>query len=211
MIINRFPEPFVALYIEDTFTEDQIEFIWRELDFVTNRNAMKSWDNSKENLGVDLQTEKINNVFYPFDRYKDPTAMSPITVFSQRQLFNEEVFSFYESINPVHGLFRHQNHYNTFVSYYQNADKYDYHRDNCCYTMLTYLYKEPKSFSGGEITLKVKDIEETKDIKNNMSIIFPGVYQHKVSPIFMSDEFGKYSTYGRYCISQFTYLNRVVQ
>jgi Rps23 Pro-64 3,4-dihydroxylase Tpa1-like proline 4-hydroxylase len=209
MIIDRFPEPFEAIYIEDTFSSDQLTLIWKELDFITNRNAMKHWENSKEKLGEELQTEKMNNVFYPFEKYRDPMSISPITVFSQAQLFNDNMFEFYESINPCHGLYRHQNFYTTFISYYQDSDKYDYHRDNSCYTCLTYLYKEPKSFEGGEITLKVSGVEETKEIKNNMSIIFPGVYQHRVSPITMSEEFGKYSTYGRYCISQFTYLNRV--
>lgn len=208
MIIDKFPQPFEALYIEDTFTQDQIDFIWKELDFVTNRYAMTSWENTKEKHGEDLETEKINNVFYPIHRYKEPLLISPITAFSRQQLCSEKVFSFYESVNPVHELYRHQNYHVTFASYYQNADKYDYHRDDCCYTTLTYLYKEPKSFSGGEITLKVGDIEETKEIKNNMSIIFPGVYLHKVSPITMSDDFSKYSTYGRYCISQFTYLHK---
>lgn len=208
MIIDRFPEPFEALYIEDTFTQGQIDFIWKELDFVTNRNAMKHWERTKETAGEDMEIEKINNVFYPSLRYQDPSSISPMTVFSKMQLWNEEVFSFYESINPIHEFYRHQNFFTTFVSYYQNADKYDYHRDSCSYTTLTYLYKEPKSFSGGEITLKVKGVEETKEIKNNMSIIFPGVYLHRVSPIVMSEDFGNYSTYGRYCISQFTYLNK---
>ena len=208
MIIDRFPEPFEALYIEDTFTKDQMDFIWKELEFVTNRNAMQRWEISKEKFSEDLEVEKINNVFYPFVKYTDALLISPVAVFPKMQLCREEVFSFYESINPVHELYRHQNFHNVFASYYQDADKYDYHRDSCCYTTLTYLYKEPKSFSGGEITLKVKEVEETKEIKNNMSIIFPGVYQHKVSPITMSSEFGNYSTYGRYCISQFTYLNK---
>lgn len=206
MIITKFPEPFEAIYIEETFDSDQLEFIWKELEFITNRNAMTSWQNTKERLGEDIEAEKVNNVFYPLVQYTNPYAMSPLTALSYRQLCNEEVFSFYESINPVHSLYRYQNTHVTFASYYQDADRYDYHRDNCCYTTLTYLFKDPKSFSGGEITLRVNDIEETKEIKNNMSIIFPGSYQHKVSPISMNDSFGKYSTYGRYCISQFTYL-----
>jgi Rps23 Pro-64 3,4-dihydroxylase Tpa1-like proline 4-hydroxylase len=208
MIIDRFADGFEALYIEDTFTEEQIAAIWKELDFVTNPYAMKNWENTKEKLGEDLEVEKKNNVFYPTLQYQNPILISPMTAFTKQQLCSEYVFTFYESLNPVHELYRHQNVHTTFVSYYQDADKYDYHRDNCCYTTLTYLYKEPKSFSGGEITIKVHDIEETKEIKNNMSIIFPSVYRHRVSPITMSDEFGQYSTYGRYCISQFTYLNK---
>ena len=208
MIIDKFPEPFEALYIEDTFTEDQISAIWKELEFVTNPYAMTTWQNTKEKLGEDLEVEKRNNVFYPTRQYQNYLLISPMAAFAKQQLCNDYIFSFYESINPVHQLYRHQNFHNVFVSYYQDADKYDYHRDSCCYTTLTYLYKEPKSFTGGEITLKVNDVEETKEIKNNMSIIFPGVYQHKVSPIKMSNDFANYSTYGRYCISQFTYLNK---
>ena len=149
--------------------------------------------------------KKHNNAAFLDEVYADRHESNILKL--NRKIFHKDM----EKIIDIDPLFRavfSANKYTTLVSYYENSHYYKPHWDAAAITVLNYYFKEPKSFTGGEITLKVNDVEETKEIKNNMSIIFPGVYQHKVSPIKMSNDFANYSTYGRYCISQFTYLNK---
>ena len=88
----------------------------------------------------------------------------------------------------------------TLLSYYENGDDYKKHKDASVVTILTYFFKEPKLFSGGDLILN--DFGVTIEPENNMIVIIPGLYNHEVSQVVMEkDCCGK--NLGRYCLSQF--------
>jgi Rps23 Pro-64 3,4-dihydroxylase Tpa1-like proline 4-hydroxylase len=88
----------------------------------------------------------------------------------------------------------------TLLSYYEDKHYYKTHHDDCTVSSLTWLYKEPKKFSGGELTFT--DFGYTVECKCNNTILFPSQIRHSVSEVSIDPEHrGK--GFGRYCISQF--------
>lgn len=202
MRIERVRPPFEAVVIYDTYSEQELLEIWKELDFLTNKRVMLPPDFTGSALDEHGVATKKNKAVFLYETYA-VESVSPILVYTQK-LFNQEVREKFININPVHGMFGVVNSHTTLLSYYEGADKYDFHHDECLYTSVTYLFKEPKAFSGGDISFKVGEDIETFEVKNNMSIIFPSIYDHAVSPVEMDADLGEFSGFGRYCISQFT-------
>ena len=83
----------------------------------------------------------------------------------------------------------------------EDGDFYLPHVDASVYTVISYFWKEPKKFTGGNLKLKDFDIEI--EVKNNMVIYMPSVYVHEVTPIVMEE---KSLGYGRYSMSQFLFV-----
>ena len=88
----------------------------------------------------------------------------------------------------------------TQVGYYENNDEYGLHHDHSVVTSLTWLYKEPKKFTGGD--LYIGDSEIKIECVNNRTLVFPSMIRHKVNTIHMEEEHLN-QRLGRYCISQF--------
>jgi Rps23 Pro-64 3,4-dihydroxylase Tpa1-like proline 4-hydroxylase len=87
------------------------------------------------------------------------------------------------------------------ISRYGNGDYYKPHKDNSLFTALLWLNREPKEFSGGNLTFTSHN--HTIEYKNNRCIIFPSVTTHEVSEVFMDAE----STNGRFCITIFSIID----
>jgi hypothetical protein len=88
----------------------------------------------------------------------------------------------------------------TLVSYYENSDYYHAHKDKSVYSAVSWFFKEPKKFLGGEISFTDYDI--TFEVTNNLTIIFPSNITHEVSKVSIAkSHVGKQS--GRFCMSQF--------
>jgi Rps23 Pro-64 3,4-dihydroxylase Tpa1-like proline 4-hydroxylase len=72
--------------------------------------------------------------------------------------------------------------------------------DMSMFTMVTYLYKQPKKFLGGELILP-----ETGHVLEpvfNRTYIIPSYTTHEVTAIQMDEQDAKQG-YGRYCVSNF--------
>ena len=78
----------------------------------------------------------------------------------------------------------------TLVSYYEDGSYYKPHVDAAIMTCISYHWKEPKEFTGGD--LHFGDFKVP--IENNCLLIFPSCTEHEVSPV---------SGQGRYAITQF--------
>ena len=89
---------------------------------------------------------------------------------------------------------------NTLVSYYENETHYKSHQDNSVLTAMTYLYKQPKVFKGGNLILPEYGYQFEPWF--NRTYIIPGVVEHEVTEVIMNvNDCGK--GLGRYCISNF--------
>lgn len=196
---------FNILVIDNTYNEFQIEEIWKELNFLTNSDILLSSDKTSSATSAEREILKSNLALFLFEFYSEPWK-SPIVKYTSEQIFNQKVIQEYTRLNSLNEFFARTNSHSTLLSYYENDGKYEFHRDRSLYTSVTYLFKEPKSFSGGEITFRNNEQYKTFDIKNNMSIIFPSFYEHAVSPVSMSIDSSGFSTMGRYCITQFVYM-----
>ena len=108
----------------------------------------------------------------------------------------------------------------TLVSYYEDSDYYKSHWDSCIVTTLTWIYKEPKVFTGGDLIFNSENISpsnfqhplnlmgspEKIEVKNNRMVVFPSMVPHQVIPIKMDSNY-KNKGMGRFCITNFLNTN----
>jgi Rps23 Pro-64 3,4-dihydroxylase Tpa1-like proline 4-hydroxylase len=86
------------------------------------------------------------------------------------------------------------------VSYYGEGDYYLPHADDSKITSITWFYKEPKLFTGGD--LYFPDIELIIPPKNGRTLFFYGSLPHGVSKTFVNSNA---SDSGRFSVTKFHY------
>lgn len=198
--VKPIKHPFPYLQIEDMYDQEELRYIWQELDFLTYSQKLKP---PKETGSAEKNGKLLKNNFCLFldDLYNDRNISNILTV--NRKLFSERYLSEFSNLNHAYNLIYHTNFDATLISYYANGGYYEPHKDKAVYTALTWLYKEPKKFYGGDFNFDEYDIKIK--IKNNMTIIFPSFVTHSVDEVFMNSE--EIDGMGRYCMTQFMFLN----
>lgn len=194
MQITLCKDPFEYIIIDDTYTEEELKLIFLELEFWTlSKNLMNpkhtgtaTWNDGtpkKQNKGIFLDHAYIERQH------------------SNILKLNRKIYEI-ELTEPsiIFNFLKTSNYDNTLISYYENNNHYKSHKDASVLTALTYLYKQPKSFEGGDLLLTQYDIA-FEPWFNRTYIIF-GAIEHEVTQVFMSaDKLDK--GLGRYCISNF--------
>ena len=188
----------LLLQIKNFYNQYELEDIWTELNFLTTYEKIFDPDTSKTaSAMLDGQTKKNKSLFLA-SVYKDLKYSNIYK--TTKKVFNDSFLQKLISINPIYRGMREdsmENH-QILISYYENGDNYFAHRDLTRFTILTYLFKEPKKFTGGELLLN--DFDMKIEVENNMVLIIPGAYLHEVLTTKMEKNvLGN----GRYCISQF--------
>ena len=90
----------------------------------------------------------------------------------------------------------------TLLSYYNDGDSYFAHQDRSAITYVTWFYKEPKAFLGGEFIFT--DYNLDIEVKNNRTVAFLGSYKHEVKEVRFNSNI---PMAGRFTLSQFGNLN----
>tara|TARA_A100001201_G_scaffold89209_4_gene78174 strand:+ start:19208 stop:19813 length:606 start_codon:yes stop_codon:yes gene_type:complete len=199
MKIEHFNDPFPYTVIDDLYDDYEKTIIWDELTFLCHPGKMEVPTNTGSALGGG-QILKKNTALWIDDLYRDRK-------FSNILNSNRKIFRFHNEVTGSHPswFFKNCEWTNDFtlVSYYENQDEYLPHRDGAYATCLTWFYREPKKFTGGDLTFVDYDIDI--EIANNKAVIFPSVITHQVHPISMDvRDMGKQQ--GRFCISQFLHI-----
>jgi len=202
MKINHVDSDFPLIIIDDYYSEEEISLIWQELNFILKPTA---W-----HLGSDCESGSALDEFgVPL---KSNYSLFLDHVFSDRNFsnilkVNRKLFNYWDDIISENNSWFFKN-FNciadfTMLSYYEDKDYYDFHRDDACITSLTWIYKTPRKFSGGDLYF---EDERMIDVMNNRTVIFPSMMKHKVSCISMNtDDVNK--KLGRFCITQFLHAN----
>lgn len=196
MKIDVYKDPFPYILVEDLYTEKEETLIKKELDFFLpslkdpdgTGTATHEGEILKHNKGIFLdQVFTDRNVSYILNT-------------------NRKIFDILEveknQIGYDNWFFKNQltNRDTTLISYYENGDYYRVHDDIALYTVLTWFYKEPKSFTGGDFV--VPDYNIRIECKNNMTIIFPSMIRHGVENVKVDND-KLDQGYGRWCLTQF--------
>ena len=198
MIIDIFNEQFPYMVVDNYYNEEELRLIWEELDFLSYPHKLKRA--TKESGGATGNTgELLKKNFHRYidEIYSERELSNILTV--NRKLFDDD----YKILRQhPHWFFQNVvfNKDYTHVGYYENNDHYGEHRDSASVTALTWLYKEPKKFIGGDLFLSSDKIKI--DCVNNRTLVFPSMIKHKVNTIHMEEEHLN-QRLGRYCISQF--------
>lgn len=195
MNVNK---PFVQ--IDNTYTQGELDGILLELEFLRVSGGFLNPDKTESAVKIDGDGNKVylknNTGVFLDDVYRDRNTS--ILLKHNRKLFNTPL-NLHE-LPPVFKQFNRINWDSTLISYYTNQDYYKAHMDNAVFTMVTYLYKQPKKFLGGELLLP-----ETGHVLEpvfNRTYIFPSYTTHEVTAVQM-DQADAEQGYGRYCISSF--------
>lgn len=127
--------------------------------------------------------------------------MSDILTVSKK-VFDPSIINTISTLSPLILDLKMANLCHTKIKYYEDGEYYKSHQDLARFTMLTYLYKEPKAFTGGD--LYFEDFNYTIPIENNMLVFFKGCIHHTSTEINMTSHAQeKCSGYGKYTITQF--------
>jgi Rps23 Pro-64 3,4-dihydroxylase Tpa1-like proline 4-hydroxylase len=185
-------EPLPYLIIDDIFTKNELCGIYKELDFL-QPNLLGPEDtgtkfiDQKSNKGIFLENlfnPKMFNFSYIFKYFE--------------KIYTPEITNKLLICHPSYSSIFNHTKKSTLLSYYEDSDFYIPHVDETYVTFISWFFKTPKNFTGGEFIFT--DINTEVPIINNRGIIFFGFYKHEVTPVKMlSNEAGS----GRFSISQF--------
>jgi len=194
MIFTIVKDPIPFLIIDNTYTKAEQVKIFKELDFLSEKlltpdqtgSAMKENGELKKNIGLFL-----DNV------YSNRNVSDILTV--NRKIFSQEVVDEVSKCHYAYNQYRSTNYDSTLISYYDDRSSYFSHSDSNAITAVTWFFKSPKNFSGGDFTFT--DFNKQVELKNNRTVIFFGCYKHEVSEVKIKDNSVPFS--GRFTISQF--------
>ena len=199
MIIKKHKD-IPAVVVDDWYTPEELNLIWKQLNFFTQKNMMERAEVSGSVARKPETNEaKGRNARLSLDNYftQEGSMFNIISNSLASKLthdFNNLVLSCSEQFTN----FVTTNTNTNFVSYYENNDEYDYHFDTSMFSMLIWLYKTPKKFKGGEFSFKKEN--RKIELKNNRMILFPSYLEHKVTKLNMKNSG---DNNGRYTITHF--------
>jgi Rps23 Pro-64 3,4-dihydroxylase Tpa1-like proline 4-hydroxylase len=199
MVIYKIVEPFPHLIIEDFYNEDELKLIWRELDFLTSPNKLMP-----ANLNGSIEANHLSIVL---DQIYFNRSISDILTINCKAL-SKEILDTFAELNPLLAHINLVNKNSTKIKYYENYNGYKKHQDSARFTALTYFYKEPKEFEGGD--LHFNDFDYTIKLKNNMFVLFVGALWHESLPVSLKQD-GHITGNGKYTMTQFLDIDENIQ
>jgi len=200
-IIIKNNSPFPFLEIENMYDDAELKLIWQELEFLNQLNKLEDPEKTGS-AEEDGKLLKKNSGLYLDNLYKTRNISNILTV--NKNLFESHILEEFSSLCFLYENINQTNDDTTLISYYDNGGYYKSHRDNALYTAITWFFKEPKNFTGGDFYFT--DYNYKIEIKNNKTILFPSVINHSVDEVMMLDENNCGCGYGRYAMTQFLHL-----
>lgn len=173
------------LVAENTFSELEIKEILDECEKIFNYIGLDSPENTGTGYYEDgTPKRKSSSIFIDYLFTPSGTNMSSILRIMNSKI--KPLADHFVEINKANCVIQNTNSHRTLLNYYEENDHYDFHKDANAFTILHIFYQEPKAFSGGDLIFKVTDEEILVPIKNNLSIVFPAPYDHKVTEVKMN-------------------------
>jgi Rps23 Pro-64 3,4-dihydroxylase Tpa1-like proline 4-hydroxylase len=191
---NRSPS---IVAISNFYTSEELELIWRELDFLTHKDKLLGPEktySAKSDGGIPM---KNNSSLFLEQVYNMRTISDILRI--NKKIFHKPFIDLLVKKDPLFAYLSSSNCNNTLINYYEDTDYYKEHSDAASLTALTFFFREPKRFSGGDLLIKQFDIKV--EIENNLLIIMPSSYLHEVTPVKMDGK--ECNGFGRYSMTQF--------
>jgi len=204
--VDLISEPFPHMIIRKTFDEQELKLIWRELEFLNTPHKMNRPD--RNGTAVDQLTGlPLSNNYSLFlnGAYTDPSISDILRI--NKKVVDPGITNAFASLSPLVGHIKHINTHTTKIRYYETGEYYRGHHDTARFTAVSYFFKEPKSFTGGDFHFDEYDY--TVPVENNMTIIFVGCILHSTTELKMTDNKERFSGYGRYAMTQFLNIRDV--
>lgn len=190
-------DPIPYLIIDNVFSKEEQIKIYKEIDFLSDKllgpektGSARTWGEVKSNKGIFLDE------FYIDDRTKSDILKI------NRKLFSSEITEELKKCHYAYNLIDSTNVDTTLLSYYGDEDSYFLHKDYCVISIITWFYKNPKGFTGGEFIFS--DFNLNVEVKNNRTVIFFGSYAHEVSKVILQDKTVPFS--GRFALTNLCHI-----
>ena len=187
--------PFVV--IDGFYDEDEQSEIMVELDYLcTERRLIPPF---KDKSGASDNDKNVKNVGcqYLESFYRKRRHSSILTITDR--LFVDCVDIINNHPHWYFDLYTIDQH-NTHILYYEDSNEYPAHQDTCRFTVVTYFYREPKKFEGGD--LQFPDHQVQVECMNNRVIVFPSMLYHCSTPVRMLEN-DTQTKNGKFCITHF--------
>lgn len=191
--------------MNDFYTEEEKQKIWIELQYLRSNENGWNIPNYEQNA-YDRESGQLflkNAIQYGVNYKKQ---MDPATAYnSSIYVYGNKLRKWYDVLTNHAELYLQLGEISdrsTYITYYPGNDSCYYsHRDACTFTMLSYFYKEPKNFTGGEFYVEDRNYE----IHNGFTVIFPSWMRHGSTEVRLIDE--KVEESGRYAVANFFFIN----
>jgi len=194
-------EPFPYILIDDFYNQSELDGIWEELDYLCSPKRMGRSSLERGAAGKLDENGVYQSLKNTWDMRLDAFYTSRDS--SNILEINRKLFDLQLYYNHPHWLFNHVDALNedtTQILYYENNDEYKPHRDLARLTGITWFYREPKKFTGGNLRFPRFDMEI--ECKHNRVILFPSSIHHGVDKVSMEEkDMGK--KLGRFTMTQF--------
>jgi len=182
--------------IDDLFTEEEHAAIFEEINFIRKEDLLFAPEDTGSAKHPDGTIKKQNSGAWFVDLYKQ-TILSPTCRISPK-ILDEKLVNKLVAEDIMFNFLRNIHQVNSLLSYYDESDNYHTHVDASTFTVIHWLYKEPKKFDGGVFTFEG---EGEIECVNGRVIYMPGFVNHGVTPVKLKTE--DTDGWGRYTISHF--------
>ena len=197
-------EPFPLMVINNFYNQQELDLIWKELDFYTAPNKLLSVENYGGVVGyTNAKAIVLDDLYKNYEKNEKGVNFRNISniLTVNRKLFKSGVLDTFSSIHGCVSIANKTNHDITKVRYYHDGQYYDPHTDkSTMFLAFSYFYKEPKKFVGGDLEFPKYDFKLPCD--NNSMVIFPGWVEHGVRKVKIKNS-DYYDGWGRYAITSF--------
>ena len=197
-------EPFPLMVINNFYNQQELDLIWKELDFYTAPNKLFTAENYGGGVGyTNAKAIVLDDLYKNYENNEKGVNFRNISniLTVNRKLFESGVLDTFSSLHGCVSIANKTNHDITKVRYYHDGQYYDPHTDkSTMFLAFSYFYKEPKKFVGGDLEFTKYDFKLPCD--NNSMVIFPGWVEHGVRKVKIKNS-DYYDGWGRYAITSF--------
>tara|TARA_R100001443_G_scaffold97980_1_gene104933 strand:+ start:2059 stop:2643 length:585 start_codon:yes stop_codon:yes gene_type:complete len=184
--------------VDNWYNKSEFKRVCKELDFYTDRNKLIT---QHGNVAVKEGVDQADCYRISIERHftQEGRKMSDILTLMEKFRAKEFHEHIYNTCKIYRG-FEHTTEDSTLIAYYEDTQYYKPHTDLAKYSVLIWIFKEPKKFTGGDLILP--DLDVKIECKNNRMVLFPGMCVHEVTEIKMKKTKNKLGD-GRWCIVHF--------
>ena len=198
MEFNYIEDGIDAVVVDNFYTEEQLNEIMLELKWLTKPSVMTDEKQLKaaERDGKILTSK--NGIFLEevFKNWQHSALISHGMTQTNNSEFKDKLLQYNTMFKSLFDC----NSRCHLVSYYENSQYYNQHKDAFFFTILNYFFIEPKQFEGGELVVYScnSSKEATIEPKNNRAVVILSSTPHQANEIKSSID-KKLSGAGRYC------------